>query len=433
MEWTVPDERQLTREGHDARVIGGTRCRLSASQARPGEADHTGMSSPGQAAHARASIVIPSFDRLDLLAPCLSALRATAPEAEVIVVDNGSTDGTVEYLRAEHEAGSLVAILNEENRLFGPACNQAARAASREYLVFLNNDTLAQPGWLDAMVDCIESDPEIGAVGSRLLYPDGTIQHAGVQFDEGGEPFHAHRFAAGDDPAVLSDRDYPTVTGACLLLPRALFLELGGFDESYVMYYEDTDLCLRVWRAGRRVRYCASSVVVHLESQTRYLNRNAHTAAGFRRMHDTWRDAWPEPLHALPGWPTTLGGSPPLRLAEARAFAVVAFADELIADPGLLTAYGRVFGSGDDVTLAVLADASTGDLAALEAAVEEAGLDEDAGADLIVLPFEDGSDTRLLRAIDAVYGERKVTGRLAGLPRFGPAGLETLASLAGAA
>ena len=222
-------------------------------------------------ASAAVSIVIPVFNRAELTRDCLAALAATTRDrfaavpgrVEVIVVDNASTDDTPALLAG---CGSAITVVrHDENLGFARACNAGARHASGAYVVFLNNDTVPQPHWLDALVAAADSDPAIGAVGARLLYPNGTIQHAGLAFTPDFEPVHAFHGVAGDAPEVSHDRDCEAVTGACLLMPRALFLELGGFDEGYRMYFEDVDLCLRVRAAGRRVRYAAASVVVHLE------------------------------------------------------------------------------------------------------------------------------------------------------------------------
>lgn len=351
----------------------------------------------------------------------------------MIVVDNASTDETPELLTAEHEAGRIRAILNDVNRFYGPASNQGARAATRELVVFLNNDTIPRPGWLEALVGCLDRDPAVGAVGARLLYPDGRIQHAGIGFEPRGIPFHPGRLAAGEDPALGVDRDHPAVTGACLLMPRELFFSVGGFDEDYVMYVEDVDLCLRVWQAGRRVRYCAASVVEHLESASTgdLARRDEFVRAGWARMHARWHGLWPDAVRALPGWPTLLGGvAPDVRLPGTRRFAVAAFADELIANPDLLAAYGTHVGPADDLTLVALDPA--GVVEELAAALRGAGLDPERCCDLLVLPVEPGAphDPRLATAVDAVYTERTIGGPLAALPRFGRCNLFSLTALA---
>jgi len=238
---------------------------------------------------ATASIVIPVFNRADLTANCLTALvESTTGTAEVIVVDNASTDSTPTLLAS---LGSAITVVrNTVNEGFARACNAGARRARGKYVVFLNNDTIPRQGWLSALVAAAESDPMVGAVGARLLYPNGTIQHAGIGFTPDFEPYHIHHGVAGDAPEVSADRDCEAVTGACLLMPRALFHDIGGFDEDYQMYFEDVDLCLRVRAGGRRVRYAAGSVVVHLErgSSASFSAAFAQNRASRERFRARW-------------------------------------------------------------------------------------------------------------------------------------------------
>jgi GT2 family glycosyltransferase len=386
--------------------------------------NRTSMSS----ASSRVSIVIPTFNKVELTMQCLMNLRETAPEAEVIVVDNGSTDATQALLAADSR---ITAILNEENRFFGPACNQGVEAASRELVLFLNNDTLPKPGWLEAMVACLDADPAVGAVGSRLLYPDGRIQHAGIGFQEPGVPVHVMRFAGGNDPNVVVDRDCVAVTGACLLMTRTFFKMIGGFDEHYVMYVEDVDLCLRVWNEGKHVRYCGASAVEHLESAstTDLERRDALVREGWQKMHARWGGAWPAAVQDLPGFPVSLGGVPDdTRLPGARSLVVGAFGEEVCKHPELLSAYFGSISDSDDVTLAVLV-ADEGEADAVEAALATAGVDTETCADLLVVPSQ-RRDRRLATAIDAVFTEHRPMGPLAALPRFSPARLPALVALA---
>ncbi len=130
----------------------------------------------------KASIIIPVFNKLELTRQCLTTLASitTMPEYEVIVVDNASSDGTAEFLA--ELGGDVQVISNPENYGFAVACNQGANAARGEFLLFLNNDTIPTDGWLNALVDEVERHPDVAVVGSKLLYEDGTIQHAGVAF-----------------------------------------------------------------------------------------------------------------------------------------------------------------------------------------------------------------------------------------------------------
>jgi GT2 family glycosyltransferase len=128
------------------------------------------------------SILIPVFNQLALTRNCLKAIQDNSPHdsIEVIVIDNGSTDGTSEFLARWRGPFPLQVICNHENRGFARANNQGAQIARGDYLVLLNNDTVPQPNWLPPLLEIFRDHDDVGAVGSKLLFPDGTIQHAGV-------------------------------------------------------------------------------------------------------------------------------------------------------------------------------------------------------------------------------------------------------------
>ena len=233
------------------------------------------------------SIVIPVFNNLPYTQRCIEALFAHSGEAphEVIVVDNASTDGTRAYL--EGLGDRVRAIFNARNAGFAGANNQAAALARGRYLLFLNNDTIPQAGWLSEMVRLAENDDRVGVVGSKLLYPDTKrVQHAGIELIN-GIPDHPLRGAAPDDPRVCRTRDLDMVTGACLMTRKDLFDRLGGFDEGYLNGVEDVDLCLRVRDAGHRVVYCATSVVEHYEGRS--AGRFNHVQENLRRFAARWQ------------------------------------------------------------------------------------------------------------------------------------------------
>lgn len=216
------------------------------------------------------SVIVPVYNNCFYTRLCLEALakaRTGSPPYELILVDNGSIDDTASVL-AQFSADLSSVIRNQANLGFAAAANQGAAVARGEYLVFLNNDVMVEAGWLGALVAAAREDGEVGAVGARLLYPDGTIQHAGVVFGPDRHPHHAFAGYPGDWPGALTARDYQAVTGACLLVGKELFLSLGGFDESYSNSFEDVDLCLKIRRSGRRVLYCSQAVAYHFESST---------------------------------------------------------------------------------------------------------------------------------------------------------------------
>jgi len=216
------------------------------------------------------SIIIPVYNALQYTRACLERLRtlheSESVPYEIIVVNDGSHDGTAEFLKEQEPF--IRTVHNPTNLGFAAACNRGADLARGPYLLFLNNDTLPEPGWLEALVAEVDRDPRVGVAGARLLYPDGRIQHAGIMFTPQGLPFHRYRGVPGDDPRVMETVALPAVTGACMLVRQDLFMRLEGFDERYRMYYEDVDLCLRAHQAGYRVIYCPRSVVVHFESKS---------------------------------------------------------------------------------------------------------------------------------------------------------------------
>ncbi|MGE3977471.1 MAG: glycosyltransferase [Nitrospira sp.] len=248
-------------------------------------------SGPSDQEKVTCSIIIPVWNKLELTVQCLTALAAVTTESsyEVIVVDNHSTDGTAEYLTSL--SGDVQIIRNQENLGFAKACNQGAKAARGKYLVFLNNDTIPLKGWLKALVSEVEGYSEVGIVGSKLLYPDGTVQHAGVVLNRSdGLPYHIYRGFPGDTPAVNQRREYQVVTAACLLIRQSLFMELGGFDEGFRNGFEDVDLCLKASERGAHVVYQPRSVLYHLESQTP--GRKQHDQTNATRLHERWKFHW---------------------------------------------------------------------------------------------------------------------------------------------
>jgi GT2 family glycosyltransferase len=216
-----------------------------------------------------ASVIIPVWNQLQYTRQCVAALQKNTADRlyELIFIDNGSTDGTPEFLSTLE--GNVRILRNPENRGFGNACNQGADLSRRPYLVFLNNDTAPHPGWLEALLALAKSDPAIGAVGSKLLFPDGRLQEAGARVSQDGSGWPFGR--GGDAAAAIYNRpcevDY--CSGAALLVRREAFQKLGGFDPQFApAYYEDTDLCFGLRNLGLKVMYCPASQVTHFESKT---------------------------------------------------------------------------------------------------------------------------------------------------------------------
>ncbi|GHV53272.1 hypothetical protein FACS1894206_03630 [Deltaproteobacteria bacterium] len=215
----------------------------------------------------KASIVIPVFNNWEYTQKALHSLKQNTPgklDWELILVDNASSDVTGEHLRALPMPA--VVRSNTKNLGFAKACNQGALLARGKYLVFLNNDTEVHQGWLESLLEELEANPDTGLVGGRLLYPDGTVQHAGVAIGRDQIPFHIHQGVHANDPLVLKRRNFPVLTAACAAVRCAEFLDMGGFDEAFVNGHEDIDLCIRYRRSGKQCIYRPDCTVTHHES-----------------------------------------------------------------------------------------------------------------------------------------------------------------------
>ncbi len=254
----------------------------------------------------RASIIIPVYNQFAHTLSCLRALAAHSPEAsiEVIVVDDGSSDQTIAALP---QITGVRYHQRTENGGFIAACNDGAAQARGDFLIFLNNDTVPQPGWLDALLDTFAEYPEAGLAGAQLLYPDGRLQEAGGVVFADGSGWNYGRNESADDPRFAYLRDCDYVSGAAIAIPRALFAQLGGFDTRYApAYYEDTDLAFAVRAIDKRVIYQPASRVVHAEGGTAGTDLNvgmkAYQVRNRERFAEHRRDALAHQLaaHTVP-------------------------------------------------------------------------------------------------------------------------------------
>jgi GT2 family glycosyltransferase len=223
----------------------------------------------------RVSIVIPFRDRAELLHNCLRSLRAsTYRPSEIILVDNGSSEPRTQRLlwRLAGRRGVQVADCPGPFN-FSRLCNAGASRAGGDYVLFLNNDTeVLSRDWLEQLL-ALAGRPEVGAVGATLLYPDRTIQHAGIFPRSDGSWTHLYRGLpdghAGDLGELRRVRAVPAVTAACLLMRRDRFVALGGFDEGLPLTFSDVDLCCRVRRLGLLVVVTPFARLFHFESLSR--------------------------------------------------------------------------------------------------------------------------------------------------------------------
>jgi GT2 family glycosyltransferase len=222
-----------------------------------------------------ASILIVTYNSAAYLQGCLtSVLRESGPEDEIILVDNASTDGSAQIIRRGWPEVTLVR--NSENLGFAAAANQVARRAHKEILVFLNPDTVVLPGWLDGLRQVLRNDQRAALATSKVLR---MIQMEGIEFREQGTHgqgscgqgvhFSGLVFGRGNghDRSEGSEHNAAgAASGASFAVRRDVWEELGGFDETYWMYYEETDLSLRAWRRGYRCVCAPESAILHKQS-----------------------------------------------------------------------------------------------------------------------------------------------------------------------
>ncbi len=244
------------------------------------------------------SIIIPVFNKVELTQNCLSALYKNTPiniGFEVLIINNGSTDGSERYLEfAKLIFNNLSVITNSENIGFAKANNQAAEIAKGKYLLLLNNDTEPLKYWLKSLIKIMENDHSVGAVGAKLLFPDKTLQHAGVVIiDKKGidEPLIAtHLYYK--QPYDLADankiKTFQVLTAACLLIRREVFDEVGGLDEGFWNGYEDVDFCHKLFNNGWKLVYQPESVLIHYESQSG-AERFSKVPENIKRLDKRWR------------------------------------------------------------------------------------------------------------------------------------------------
>jgi hypothetical protein len=194
--------------------------------------------------------------------------QTIADRMEILVIDNGSQDDSAGVLRNRLGHMENVRIIETPKNLgFGGGNNYGARYASGEYLLILNPDTAPEPKALQQMIDILQHDPQIGIVAPALVFPDGTVRESHRNFPT-LRAVVAKRTPLGKVMPQVLDRylhrgatsgmqDVDWVVGACMLMRRALYEELQGFDERFFLFLEDTDLCRRCWKAGKRVVYCS--------------------------------------------------------------------------------------------------------------------------------------------------------------------------------
>ncbi len=289
------------------------------------------------------SILMPTRDRADLLARAAEAVlaRTDYPAIELVLIDNASREPEARALLSALAADQRVRVLDWPGTFnFAAICNHAARAARGDILVLLNNDIDAiGRGWLAELVSQAVR-PEVGAVGAKLLYPDGRVQHAGIVLGPGPAVSHQFRFASRHDPGAQGEcalaRTVSAVTGACLAVRRAVYFEVGGMNESdFAITYSDIDFCLRIGDYGYRIVWTPFAELTHFESRTRGYDDTPEKIAFSRGEERSFGAIWgtlsdADPYHN----PNLLQGGETLALAAPPRQPRVAGLREIAADRG---------------------------------------------------------------------------------------------------
>jgi GT2 family glycosyltransferase/glycosyltransferase involved in cell wall biosynthesis len=248
----------------------------------------------------RVSIVIPVFNKFQYTHACLASLQTVKEPAlfEVVIVDDASSDQTAERLS---QVPGIRYLRNETNSGFTVSCNRGAEAACGEYIVFLNNDTMVTDLWLTALLDTFAEEPKAGAVGAKLVYPDGRLQEAGCITWRDGSAWNYGKFDDPRKPEYNYLREVDYCSAAALMIPRSLFESVGGFDAAYTpAYYEDTDLCFKVRDRGFRVMYQPCSEVIHHEGITGGKDNSAGAKKHQEINHATFVARWAQELANRP-------------------------------------------------------------------------------------------------------------------------------------
>lgn len=248
------------------------------------------------------SIVIPNKDEKDTLKKCIDSVleRTDYPNYEVIVVENNSTTEEIFEYYKEIEAKGVQVVTWEDEFNYSAINNFGVGFAKGEYIILLNNDIeVIEPSWMRKMLtNCMRE--EVGIVGAKLLYPNDTIQHAGVILNMGGVAGHAFHTRGKDDPCYFNravvQQDYSAVTAACLMVKKSIFDEVGGLDTGLRVAYNDVDFCLAVRDAGYLVVYAPKVLMYHYESISRGADTSPEKLARMNSEADFLRNKWPNVL-----------------------------------------------------------------------------------------------------------------------------------------
>ena len=253
----------------------------------------------------KVSVIIPNKDHLEDLSRCISSIveRSTYDNYEIIVVENNSAGGEIfDYYRKIQE-NSLIRVITYEGEFnYSRINNLGVSQAAGEYVLLLNNDTgVITPDWIEELLMYAQRS-DVGAVGAKLYYEDRTIQHAGVVLGLGahGTAGHSHYRVSSQNLGYMGRLCYAqnvmAVTGACLMMRKSLYEELGGLDETFAVALNDVDLCIRAWKSGRVNVFTPFAELYHYESASRGTDLEGKNAERYEKESALFRERWKELL-----------------------------------------------------------------------------------------------------------------------------------------
>jgi GT2 family glycosyltransferase/Flp pilus assembly protein TadD len=252
---------------------------------------------PEICAHPKFSIIIPVYNQIKYTQQCIETIWATcrAHAYEIIVIDDCSTDETRDYLESVRK--SVRSFRNDTNQGFILNCNFAAKQAKGEYIVLLNNDTIPQENWLDGLVEPFGQYEKVGATGALMIHPDNKILEACSIVFSDGSGWNYGRGDSPNSPRYNFIRDVDYVSGGGMMVPKAVWDELGGLDTHYCpAYYDDIDFCFRARRAGYRVLYTPYARIIHFEG----MSGGTDVTKGVKRYQvvnqEKFRERWKDEL-----------------------------------------------------------------------------------------------------------------------------------------
>src|SRR4029077_388512 len=278
-----------------------------------------GLSSP----RPLVSVIVPTRDQVTLLRRCLTSIRQKTDygSIEIVIVDNGSTDPETHWFVRDLAQDASVHIVTDPGEFnFSRLINRGAGVARGEVLALVNNDIEAEePGWLREMVSHALR-PEVGAVGARLWYPDGTLQHGGVVLGLHGVASHAFQRFPPQPIAPMNrtfalSQNYSAVTAACMLVRKTIFDDLGGFDENLANNFNDVDFCLRLRERGWEIIWTPYANLIHRESASRGRDSGSEESVQLSREATYMQGRWSEQLWRDPFYNPNLSHSVAFTLA----------------------------------------------------------------------------------------------------------------------